>query len=36
MTVQTAGRHELVDLCQQTKQVPEVSLCAIINNTTME
>jgi hypothetical protein len=36
MTVHPAGSHELVDLCQQTKQVPEVSLCVIINNTTME
>ena len=36
MTVQPAGSYELVDLCQQTKQVPEVSLFVIINITTIE
>jgi hypothetical protein len=36
MTLHPAGSLELVDLCQQTKQVPEVSLCVIINNITME
>jgi len=36
MTVHPAGSHELVDICQQTKQVTHFSLCVIINNATME
>jgi hypothetical protein len=36
VTVHKSGSNELVDLCQQTKQVLGGSLCVINNNAAVE